>query len=138
MAAYAEIVSSIAIVLTLIYLAVQTQQMRNQTAQMAVQTEQTNNILLSSSRQATLEGDLAILELIADHPEYGLLSRISDRELTEIEGSYLDFSKRTLHVLEKNGVKRTVGIYLYKKNLSQFDSETQNTIRQNIKKMYGS
>ena len=77
-AAIAEIVSSIAIVITLIYLAVQTQQMTEQT-------KQTNNILLSSSRQVTLEGDLDILKLVADHPDYPQLATISDRALTDIE-----------------------------------------------------
>jgi hypothetical protein len=79
----AEVVSSIAILVTLIYLGIQTQQVSKQT-------EQTNNILLSNSRQVSLEGDLAVLRLIADHPEYTLLASISDRELTQLEAAQLN------------------------------------------------
>jgi len=61
-AAISEIVSSIAIVLTLIYLAIQTQQL-------TVQTQQTNAALLANSRQATLAADLQMLTTSIENPE---------------------------------------------------------------------
>jgi hypothetical protein len=79
----ADIASSIAILVTLFYLAIQTQQVSRQT-------EQTNNILLSNSRQVSLEGDLSVLRLIADHPEYTALAGISDRDLTALEEQQLN------------------------------------------------
>lgn len=60
-AAIAEIVSSIAIVLTLIYLAIQTQQL-------GVQTEQNTSALQASARQAALDADLRILAQIIERP----------------------------------------------------------------------
>ena len=54
-AAYAEIISSIAIVLTLIYLGVQTQQ--------------TNSILLATSRESTLASEMEILNTAISKPE---------------------------------------------------------------------
>ena len=54
LAAIAEIVSSIAIVATLIYLAAQTQQL-------AIQTAQTNSALMANSRAATMSADINFL-----------------------------------------------------------------------------
>ena len=54
-AAIAEIVSSIAIVLTLIYLAIQAQQ--------------TNNALLASSRQGTMTADVTMIAALINSPE---------------------------------------------------------------------
>ena len=54
-AAIAEIVSSVAIVLTLAYLAVQTQQ--------------TNSALVANSRQATMTADLALISTAIANPE---------------------------------------------------------------------
>ena len=54
-AAIAEIVSSIAIVLTLIYL--------------AIQAHQTNNALLASSRQGTMAADVTIVAALINSPE---------------------------------------------------------------------
>jgi len=60
--AYAEIVSSIAIALTLLYLAVQTQNLTEQT-------EQTNRALNANSREATMMADVNRLTSIAAYPE---------------------------------------------------------------------
>ena len=55
LSATAELVSSIAIVVTLIYL--------------AIQSHQTNTMLLGNSRQAMLEADLTYLTLATNYPE---------------------------------------------------------------------
>lgn len=60
-AATAEIISSIAIVVTLAYLAVQTQQ--------------TNEALFSNSRQVTMNADLQLLQMGVEQPE--ILTRVS-------------------------------------------------------------
>ena len=54
-AALAEIVSSVAILITLAYL--------------AIQTSQTNAALTASSRQASMETEVSIILAILDHPE---------------------------------------------------------------------
>jgi len=61
LAAFAEIVSSIAVVVTLAYLAVQTHQM-------TIQTQQTNSAILASSRQATMMADVTLLISSNDYP----------------------------------------------------------------------
>jgi Family of unknown function (DUF6082) len=60
LAAIAEIVSSVAIVATLFYL--------------ALQTRQTNNMLLGSSRQTAIATDAALLSSTIEHPD--VLARI--------------------------------------------------------------
>lgn len=55
LAATAEIVSSIAVVIALVYLAVQTQQ--------------TNSALVASSRQATMTSDVAMITALVSNPE---------------------------------------------------------------------
>jgi hypothetical protein len=52
----AELISSVAIVVTLIYLAIQTQQ--------------TNNALLANSRQATLMADITLISTLITNPEF--------------------------------------------------------------------
>lgn len=54
-AAIAEIISSITIVITLIYL--------------AIQTKQTNNALLASSRQATMTAEVELISACIDNPD---------------------------------------------------------------------
>ena len=55
LADYSEIISSIAIIITLIYLSIQTQQ--------------TNNALLASSRQATMAADVEMIGVLVSNPE---------------------------------------------------------------------
>jgi hypothetical protein len=76
-AAFAEIVSSIAIVLTLIYLAAQTQQL-------AEQTQQTNDALLATSRQATMSADVSLI-LAALDPAIAELEYIPEGEMTTLQ-----------------------------------------------------
>ena len=67
----AEIVSSVAIVLTLIYLTVQTQQ--------------TNDALLANSRQGLLLADLTMIDTLVSNPEVVVNARRPPGELTEVE-----------------------------------------------------
>jgi hypothetical protein len=60
-AAVAEIVSSAAILATLVYLAIQTKQL-------ATQTEQNTAAIVSSSRQESLSAELQVLRMIYDDP----------------------------------------------------------------------
>lgn len=57
LAAIAEIISSIAIVVTLVYL--------------TIETRQNTDALMANSRQAALNGDLAIMSNAMDHPDVG-------------------------------------------------------------------
>ena len=59
--ALAEIVSSVAILATLVYLAIQTQQV-------ATQTQQNSEAILSGSRQQSLNAELQVLRMIYDDP----------------------------------------------------------------------
>jgi len=76
LSAVAEIVSSIAIVLTLVYLAIQTQQL-------TIQAQQTNDALLTGSREATMMADVTLLSASISHPEIRL--NIMRPEITEAE-----------------------------------------------------
>jgi hypothetical protein len=67
-AAVAEIVSSIAIVATLAYLAIQAQQ--------------TNNMLVGNSRQAALAADIQLLSNTLDNPE--VTARILGRDVEQV------------------------------------------------------
>ena len=67
----AEVVSSVAIVATLIYLAIQTQQ--------------TNEALIATSRQATLTADVTMIAALVSNPEAGGNMRKPMAELTEAE-----------------------------------------------------
>lgn len=69
----AEIVSSIAIVLTLIYL--------------TIQTEQTNEALIANSRQGMLMADLAMIDTLVNNPDVEVNSRKPVSELTATEDS---------------------------------------------------
>lgn len=69
LAAVSEIVSSICIVLTLIYLAVQTNHMSEQTEQMALQYRQTTDAILATSRQETMSADIAMIAAMIGTPE---------------------------------------------------------------------
>jgi hypothetical protein len=68
-AAIAEIVSSIAIVATLAYLAIQSQQ--------------TNNMLVGNSRQAALDADIQLLSNTLDNPE--ITARILGLDVERVE-----------------------------------------------------
>jgi hypothetical protein len=69
----AEIVSSAAIVLTLIYLTIQTQQ--------------TNDALIANSRQGLLMADLTMIDTLVNNPEVEVNSRRPVGELTATEDS---------------------------------------------------
>jgi hypothetical protein len=73
MAALAEIISSVAIVATLAYLAIQAQQ--------------TNRMLLGDSRQAALEADLTILSSQINNPE--VASRILGYDVEDVQNQAL-------------------------------------------------
>ena len=66
--AISEIVSSAAILLTLVYLALQTQQLAIQNQQLVTQTEQNTAAIEASSRQAYLNSDLQVLDGILAYP----------------------------------------------------------------------
>lgn len=66
-----EIVSSVAIVITLIYLSIQTQQ--------------TNAALFANSREATLMADVELIDTLISNPEAGENSSKSFSELTKAE-----------------------------------------------------
>lgn len=70
-AAFAEIVSSIAIVITLVYL--------------SVQTRQTNEALLANSRQTTMSTEVGLINTLIDNPQIGENARKPMSELTEAE-----------------------------------------------------
>ena len=70
-AAIAEIVSSIAIVVTLIYLSIQIQQ--------------TNSALLANSRQEIMTAEMGFISTIISNPEVGANARKPFSELTVAE-----------------------------------------------------
>ena len=71
----AEIISSVAIVATLIYL--------------AIQTNQTNSALEATSRQATLMADMTMISALVSNPEVGGNLQKSLYELTDAEAVQL-------------------------------------------------
>ena len=73
LSATAELVSSVAIVLTLGYLAVQTQQ--------------NTKALQANARQASLDSELGLIYMILEHPVLytGPMLELSDRDYTETE-----------------------------------------------------
>jgi hypothetical protein len=60
--AIAEIVSSVAVLVTLVYLAIQTKEL-------ATQTEVNSAAIIASSRQGALNADMQLLRMQADYPE---------------------------------------------------------------------
>ena len=82
----AEIISSIAILITLIYLAVQTQQNTNAT--------------IASTRHTVIESDLSIITYLIDHPEIhaGLLKpEMSVAEQIQLENLLIAFARTREH-----------------------------------------
>lgn len=73
LAPIAEIVSSAAIVLTLIYLTVQTQQ--------------TNDALFASSRQGILMADMSLIQTLVNNPQIETYAKMPNSELTDSESS---------------------------------------------------
>ena len=67
--AIAEILSSVAIVATLFYLAVQTRQVSVQTEQMSIQSALTTNAILATSRQETMSADIEMIAAMISNPE---------------------------------------------------------------------
>ena len=63
--ALAEIVGSIGVVVTLVYVAMQTEQLARQTKQNTV-------AIVSNSRQQSLNAELQLLRMIVDYPATGL------------------------------------------------------------------
>src|SRR5262249_55008959 len=59
--ALAEIVSSLAVVATLVYLAIQTREL-------ATQTQVNSAAIIASSRQGALSADMQLLRMVADYP----------------------------------------------------------------------
>ena len=74
LSAMAELVSSVAIVVTLIYLAVQTQQ--------------TNIALHAASREATMMADVTMLAAAIENPKINV--NLEKAEITDIEREQLD------------------------------------------------
>ena len=64
----AELLSSVAVVMTLIYLAVQTSQMSAQTELLTVQSRQTLEAMLATSREGLLAADMEIINTIVSNP----------------------------------------------------------------------
>ena len=79
--AIAEIVSSIAVLATLAYLAVQTQQL-------ATQTQQNTEALQANGRQATAGLEMQLLLNQADHPEIWARQHLQD--LSDVELAHLN------------------------------------------------
>ena len=78
LSAMAELVSSVAIVVTLIYLAVQTQQ--------------TNIALHAASREATMMADVTMLAAAMENPEVNV--NLEKAEITDIEREQFGFATR--------------------------------------------
>lgn len=75
----AEIVSSVAIVLTLIYL--------------TIQTEQTNDALIANSRQGLLMADISMIDMLVDNPEvednsWRPVSQLTATEVSQVANTY--------------------------------------------------
>ena len=60
--AIAEIVSSVAVLVTLVYLAIQTKEL-------AAQTEVNTAAIIATSRMGALNADMQLMRMIADYPE---------------------------------------------------------------------
>ena len=73
----AEIISSAAVLLTLVYLAIQTSQLTEQNRQMAIQTEQNTAAIRANGRQDLLEIELDFLRLGMQYPELPATTRMS-------------------------------------------------------------
>ena len=73
LAPIAEIVSSAAIVLTLIYL--------------TVQTRQTNDALFATSRQGILMADMSLIQTLVNNPQIVAYAKMPNSELTDPEAS---------------------------------------------------
>jgi hypothetical protein len=86
--AISEIVSSAAILRTLVYLALQTQQLAIQNQQLVTQTEQNTAAIEASSRQAYLNSDLQVLDGILAYPS--VFSALYKEKLTEEEAQRLE------------------------------------------------
>lgn len=71
LADYSEIISSIAIIITLIYLSIQTQQ--------------TNNALLANSRQAMMTADVEMISTLISNPEASANAFKTGSELSFVE-----------------------------------------------------
>ena len=78
-AALAEIISSVAIVATLAYLAIQAQQ--------------TNRMLLGNSRQAALEADLSLLSSQINNPEVGARILELDAQVIQDQAMLISFMR---------------------------------------------
>lgn len=74
----AEIVSSITVLLTLVYLALQTNQISEQTEILAEQSRQNTEAIRSASRQEVLNAELWLLDKIIENPELELGGFIFD------------------------------------------------------------
>lgn len=86
-----EIISSLAVLLTLVYLALQTNQISKQTQILTEQSRQNTEAILSSSRQDALESELELIYIMLEKPhlytyDLKLESRpeYSDEELLDI------------------------------------------------------
>ena len=72
-APFAEIVSSVAIVFTLIYL--------------TIQTKQTNDALIANSRQGMLMADIAMIDILVSNPDVEINAKRPNSELTAAQDS---------------------------------------------------
>jgi hypothetical protein len=92
-ASIAEIVSSVAILITLVYLAAQTQQV-------AIQTQQNSAAINASSRQAVLASDLELLSELIAYPsinEAMVKDELSYDEMTRLENWLVAMSRSREH-----------------------------------------
>ena len=85
LSAIAEILSSVAIVATLFYLAVQTRQVSVQTEQMSIQSALATNAILATSRQETMSSDIEMIAALISNPEAWSNIDTPYSELTSVE-----------------------------------------------------
>jgi len=112
--AIAEIVSSIAILATLVYLAIQTQQI-------SAQTSQNTAAILSSSRQQSLSAEQEIFRMALDHPEANVFNTDSQADVGKFVIATSYFRLREFDWLQyQNGLLDAATWQTNSKTLTEF------------------
>jgi hypothetical protein len=123
LSAWSEIISSVAILITLVYLAIQT-------GQNAEQTRQNAEAVKASTRQQMLATDMAFLRDIFNDPEITTLqykADLTDSEKTKLaahytmflrqrENNWIQFQNGALDELTWNSMKSTISVNAHQPN----------------------
>jgi len=134
LSAWSEIISSIAILITLVYLAIQT----NQNAE---QMRQNAEAIKASTRQQMLGTDMAFLRDIINNPEITTLqykSNLTDAEKTQLasqytmflrmrENNWIQFQNGALDELSWNSMKSTINVVAHQPNFHTFWNNLKQT-----------